>query len=767
MAQSVRQQKKLPIASSAPPSHCQAHSWLLSGLGLIALVALVFGRLVNAELTNYDDNFYVTFNPHVQSGLSLESTSWAFSSYYAANWHPLTWLSLQLDQTLFGPKPAGFHLTNIVLHGTNAILLFFILRRMTGALWRSWFVAALFALHPLHVESVAWVAERKDVLSGLFWMLTLWAYMLYVEKPGIIRYGALISVFGLGLLTKPMLVTLPMVLLLLDYWPLKRSFSKVLLLEKAPLVILVGVSSLITFQAQAAGGALKSLEWIPFPVRLANSLYTYVAYLFQTLWPIDLAVFYAHEFPTWNDWRVIGAAGLLVFLTFSVVYLGKTRPYLPVGWFWYLGTLVPVIGLIQVGIQGRADRYTYLPLIGVFILIVWGCGDLASKPQLKKTVVVAGVGAILICCVLSFLQTGIWQNSVTLWQHALAVAKEHASIHQSLGIALNESSRPEEALPHLKKALDLDPSFADHHYNYGLAIQRDRPAQAAQEFAITVRINPNHLKAHECLARLLGRENKQDEAIHELLEILRLDPHEAQAHISLGLTYMKRFEMVEAQQHFQEALTLQPRNPEVQNYLGLTFAWQQEYETAEGHYRKALALNDRYPEALVNLGTSLAHQGKWKEARYYLERAVKLEPRAVGFHCQLALVLNELGDSAGAAKAYETASRLKPDWPQAACDLAWKLATHSDAKNRSAGDALFLAQEACRATASQPNAKYLDVLAAAQANMGRFEEAIATIKKALALNSLETTSDQVAAMQARLRQYQGHQPYREPSAKTQ
>jgi Flp pilus assembly protein TadD len=355
---------------------------------------------------------------------------------------------------------------------------------------------------------------------------------------------------------------------------------------------------------------------------------------------------------------------------------------------------------------------------------------------------------------------------VTLWQHTLAVAKDHASIHQSLGIALNESGRPEEALAHFRKALDLDPSLADHHYNYGLAIQKNKPAQAAQEFAITVQINPNHLKAHECLARLLGQQNKPDEAIHELQEILRLDPHEVQAHISLGLTYMKRFEMAEAQQHFQEAWELQPRNPEVQNYLGLTYAWQQEYETAEAYYRKAMALNDRYPEALVNLGTSLAHQNKWKEARYYLDRAVKLEPRAVGFYCQLALVLNELGDSAGATKAYGAASRLKPDWRQAACDLAWKLATHPDAKNRSAGDALFLAQEACQATASQPTPKYLDVLAAAQANVSRFEEAIATIKKALALNSQEITGEQVAAMQARLRLYEGHHPYREPSAKS-
>jgi tetratricopeptide (TPR) repeat protein len=635
---------------------------------------------------------------------------------------------------------------------------------MTGAVWRSWFVAALFALHPLHVESVAWVAERKDVLSGLFWILTLAAYVLYTEKPSVLRYGIMFVLFGLGLMAKPMLVTLPLVLLLLDYWPLRRLRSWRVVLEKAPLLILVVLSSVITLHAQTAGGALKTLQLFPFSSRLANVSLAYVGYLGQTFWPINLAVLYPHDFPRWGENRVLGAAALLVSLTVVFLYLGKRRGYFIVGWLWFLGALVPVIGVVQVGIQARADRYTYIPLIGLFILLIWFGAELAGRRRLRKPLLAAAFGAVLACSALSLVQAGYWHDSISLWQHALKVTKSNPIAHQNMGTALAEAGHVEEALPHLTKALELDPNFGEHHYNFALAILKDQPDLATQEFAIAVRLDPDHLQAHKNLARLYGKEGKQEEALQELREILRLDPDDFQAHLSLGLTYMKQFEMVEARRHFVEAVRLQPRTPEPHNYLGLTYAWQGQYAQASLHYREALRLNPSYAEATSNLGVAHARQGNWTEARVYLARAVALEPRAVGFHCQLALVLNELGQSAAAQKEYEAASRLKPDWPQEASKLAWNLATNPDDNHRSSGDALFLAQECCQATASQPRAEFLDVLAAAQAEAGHFDDAVVTAKKALALASPGIGRERFAAMQSRLRLYEAHQPYRETLA---
>ncbi|MFL5244542.1 MAG: tetratricopeptide repeat protein [Gemmataceae bacterium] len=737
---------------------------MLLGVGLVILIAIAFGRLIDADFTNYDDDLYVTRNPHVLTGLTFANVQWAFSTFDYSNWHPLTWLSLQLDRTIFGPKAAGFHATNIILHGLNALLLFCILRRMTGAVWRSWFVAAFFAVHPLHVESVAWVAERKDVLSGLFWMLTLGAYVLYTEKPGVQRYGVVLVLFALGLMAKPMLVTLPFVLLLLDYWPLGRLKSWRVAVEKAPLLILAGLSSAITLRAQSAGGALKSLDLYSFSTRSANAVLAYVSYLRQTFWPRNLAVLYPHDLPDWTEGRVVGAAGLLLCLTAVFICLGKKRHYFAVGWLWFLGALAPVIGLVQVGVQSHADRYTYLPIIGLFILIIWGITDLAARGRFKKLLMGAGFGAVLTCSMLSLIQAGYWQDSVILWDHALMVAKSNPVAHHNLGIALAQAGKPDEALFHLSKALELDPGSSENHYNLAVAVLESDPGRATQEFAETVRLNPDHLQSHRNLARLYGKEGKQKEAIEELHEILRLDPDDFQARISLGLTYMKQFDMEQARRQFAEAARIQPRTPEPHNYLGLTYTWHGDYAQACLHYREALRFNPSYAEAMSNLGVALGRQGNWKEARVFLTRAVAIEPRAVGFHCQLALVLNELGQPAAAQKEYEAASRLKPDWPQEASKHAWRLATDRDDNHRSAGEALFLAQEACQATATQPRAEFLDTLAAAQAEAGRFDEAVATAKKALALASPALGSERIAAMQSRLRLYEAHQPYREASA---
>ena len=399
------------------------------------------------EFVNYDDPVYITENPHVQGGLCWQSIRWAFGTGYASNWHPLTWLSLMLDYELFGLEPRGFHLTNLLFHVANSLLLFWVLARMTGAFWRSAFVAAVFAVHPLHVESVAWAAERKDVLSSFFWILTMGSYAGYVQRGGWIRYSATLLLFALGLMAKAMLVTLPIIMLVLDYWPLSRrqaaqlsvgglsrvqNFSKgkrkdptirYLLLEKLPFFILAGISSVITLQVQQQGGAVAALDVLSLGIRFGNALSSYIIYLGQTFLPLRLAVYYPHPHVL-AAWHIGGAALLLAAIS-AAVWIGR-RGYLLCGWLWYLVTLGPVIGLVQVGTQGRADRYMYIPMIGVLIMLAWGLGELAEKWRLRKaTFRTAAVVCLAALTAGTFRQVGYWRNGLTLFEHALAVTKRN------------------------------------------------------------------------------------------------------------------------------------------------------------------------------------------------------------------------------------------------------------------------------------------------------------------------------------------------------
>ncbi|MBW1896674.1 MAG: glycosyltransferase family 39 protein, partial [Deltaproteobacteria bacterium] len=447
-------------------------------IGLTLLTFLVFWQVTSHEFVIFDDEVYVTQNDEVQKGLSWDGVAWAFTTTHANFWHPLTWLSHMLDCRLFGLNPAGHHLTSLLLHIANTLLLFLVFHRMTGALWPSAFVAALFACHPLHVESVAWVSERKDVLSTLFWMLTLGAYVRYVEHPRGRAYLLAVVFFSLGLMAKPMLVTLPFVLLLLDYWPLDRldfgqqshrpgdqaghpgypksSFFH-LLLEKVPFLVLSAVSCIVAYTAQAHGGAIKSSGVFSIDVRIANALISYVSYLEKTFWPHHLAVFYPHP-GTWPVWQIAGAGLLLVSISALVLLGMRKKPYLTLGWFWYLGTLVPVIGLVQVGIHAMADRYTYVPLIGVFIMIAWGLQDIAKRWRPQR--VVLGLSAAAVICaftISSARQLNHWQNSSTLFQHALNVTEDNYGAHNNLGLALAQRGKLDEAIDHYLRALEIKP----------------------------------------------------------------------------------------------------------------------------------------------------------------------------------------------------------------------------------------------------------------------------------------------------------------------
>jgi tetratricopeptide (TPR) repeat protein len=506
-------------------------------LALVLLTTAAFGRSLNNGFVNYDDPEYVTSNPGVKGGLSAAGLRWAFTASDVLNWHPLTWISLQLDYQLYRLRPWGYHLTSVLLHAGSSVLLFLALRRMTGAVWRSAAVAALFALHPLHVESVAWVAERKDVLSTFFGMLALWAYADYARRPGVGRYLLVFAALALGLLAKPMLVTWPCLLLLLDYWPLGRLRRggpvplRLVLAEKLPLFALAAVSCAVALFAQGRGGAIESLQEVPLGVRCANALVSYVAYLGMALWPAHLAPFYPHPGGALPWWQPAAAAVLLAGITALAAATAWRRPYLLVGWLWYVGTLVPVIGLVQVGDQTRADRYTYVPLVGLFLAAAWGLADLAAhRPALRWPVIAAAVLGLAACFVCTVRQVGYWHDSQALWAHALRVTADNYVAENNLGLALLQDGRPEEAEGHFRAAVRFKATYARGYANLGLALdEQGKLAEAAACYSRALEIRPDLAATHNNLGIVLGKLGRGDEAIAQLTEAVRLDPESAEA----------------------------------------------------------------------------------------------------------------------------------------------------------------------------------------------------------------------------------------------
>ena len=661
---------------------------LLLGLLLCFTALLAYWPAARCGFVNFDDTDYVTENFQVQTGLTLKGLAWAFRTGHAANWHPLTWLSHMLDAQLYGLQPAGHHLTSLCLHLANTVLLFLLFNRMTGALWRSALVAALFALHPTHVESVAWVSERKDVLSGFFFMLTLLAYARYAEKSvvsdqlsvisnqsSVVRsreeggkgqetesslthhapritlhaprpYLLSLTFFALGLMSKPMLVTLPFVLLLLDYWPLQRSQSASrslkpparkfhpssfifhpLLLEKLPFFLLSALSSAVTYAVQHAGGATVSTAELSLPGRVANVLVSYVRYLGKLVWPADLTVFYPRP-AQWPAWQVAGSALVLALLTLLAARLLSRARYVPVGWCWFLGTLVPVIGLVQVGEQAMADRYTYLPSIGLFILIAWGTEEIARRSHRLKLLTWAGaLCALAALLVATRAQTRHWQNTETLFRQAVAVTKDNPMAQEVLGSALSETGNLPEAEFHCLEALRLRPDF---------------------------------------------------------------------------------------------------------------------------------------PDAEIAYAAILARQGKFAAARTRLAAVLRKHPREASAYFSLAQAFNLSGDTAQAINQYREGLHLQLDHPDALNNLAWIRAAHSNPAFRNGGEAVQLAQRACELTRYQ-RPIMVGTLAAAYAEAGRFDEAIATAQKACALARTTGQEDLAVKNQKLLDLYQAHQPYHEPA----
>jgi hypothetical protein len=523
---------------------------------LVALSLAVYSQVMGHPFISYDDPPYITENPIVREGLTKEGIIWAFTTMHEANWHPLTWLSHMADVELFGLSPGGHHLVNLLLHIANTVLLFLVLFTMSGKLWRSGFVAALFAVHPLHVESVAWVAERKDVLSAFFWILSMWAYARYASRGGAGRYFLLVLSFTLGLLSKPMVVTLPFVLLLLDYWPLKRvgevfdhsleggerngplPFLR-LVREKAPLLGLSLISCVVTYLAQQRGGAVTSMEVLPLGVRVANAVVSYAAYLGKALWPGSLSVYYPYPFRFSAEirvWKVAGAVLALGGLTFLSLWWGRRHRYLPVGWFWYLGTLVPVIGFVQVGGQAMADRYTYVPLIGMFLLIAWGVPDLLAGWRWRRYCLgTLGGFVILAFSVVSWMQAAYWKSNRVLFEHALAVTPKNWLASNHLGLALVGEGKIDEGLHQFEEVLKYTSKFSPVYTltlnNLGAALlQQGRLDDAMGHFRLALWIDPDYLPARRNLAYALQqRGDTEEEAIARYREILQTMPGDQEA----------------------------------------------------------------------------------------------------------------------------------------------------------------------------------------------------------------------------------------------
>jgi tetratricopeptide (TPR) repeat protein len=540
-------------------------------LFLSASIIAVYYQSTCHNFVNYDDESYVTENPNVNKGLSLYGIKWAFTTGHAANWHPLTWLSHMLDSELYGLNPMGHHWTNIQLHIVNAILLFLFLNWTTKAFWRSCLVASLFALHPLHVESVAWVSERKDVLSAFFWILSLWAYAGYVQYAKKTYYLFLVIFFTLGLMSKPMIVTLPFTLLLLDFWPLARFQSIILerkinvfrvlaslVWEKIPLFAFSAISCFITFFVQKYGGAVASIEAIPFKLRVANAFISYVRYIGKMVWPLNLSVFYPQQ--QWPTVQVLASGILLVGLSFVVIRASRSFPYLFTGWFWYLGTLIPVIGLVQVGSQSMADRYTYIPLIGLFVIISWGMSDISTKWQAQRTAVAVFSSIIIIFYMTcTWFQIGYWQNGITLFQHGVKMAPDNSIVHCELAHAMHQHGKFDEAIVHFTKAIEINPKFGIAHNNLGVTLARKGDFKAAVHHHLeALKINPKNPKAHNNLGNVLAQQGNVKDAIDHYKKAIDMDPSYAGAYYNLGKIFANQEKFGSAIHFYQRTLHYSP-----------------------------------------------------------------------------------------------------------------------------------------------------------------------------------------------------------------
>jgi protein O-mannosyl-transferase len=638
-------------------THISAVSTGIVSVLLAVIVWIAFGRALGNDFVGYDDQSYVVLNPRVTNGLTLDGIQWAFTHVHATNWHPLTMISHMLDCQLYGLEPWGHHLTNILLHAAAAILLVFALRDLTGNLWSSAFVAAVFAVHPLRVESVAWVSERKDVLSGVFFMLVLWAYARYVRgnRARSFYYITVVVLFALGLMCKPTLVTVPFVLLLLDYWPLGRSQSSPflrrgikretwcrLVFEKLFLFVLSAASCVATLlaQKQALDASLKP----PLGERIGNAVVSYAVYLGQMIWPARLAVLYPYPEGNLKVSQVILALLLLLIISTSFFLSRRRYPFLLTGWLWYLGMLVPMIGIVQVGSQVRADRYTYLPQIGLYLVVAWGAMELVHQWR-RSRVILASAGLLVITALIarSYLQTSYWQDTETLWKHAIATTSNNYIASNNLAQFLFQSGRFDEAIAESRGTLRIKPDFAAAHNNLGAALVENQQGDNGAR-----------------------RQNGAvDEAMVHYRMALQINPDFTQAHSNLGTALLLKGHVDEAIAHYQKALEIDPDFAEARYSLGNALLAKGRYSESIANYEAALRIRPDYFEAHYNLGRVLATIGKTEEALNEFNEALRVNGNSAKVHCALGTLMGRMGHPEEAIAHLAEALRLDPDYEYA------------------------------------------------------------------------------------------------------
>jgi len=711
---------------------------------LLLATGLVFGQTAGHAFVNFDDSDYVYANRPVFGGLSAEGIGWAFGRHYA-NWHPLTWLSLMVDGQFFGLHAGGYHLTNVLLHATTVVLLFLILQGATGRLWPSALAAALFAVHPLRVESVVWVTERKDVLSGLFFVLTLGAYVSYVRhRFSVLRYLAVMVFLALGLMAKSMLVTLPFLLLLLDYWPLGRmgvaaaehaavpdarrssrfAILARLVFEKVPLFALVVISSVLTVWAQRE--ALGSIEYFPLPWRIGSALICYVAYLGQFFYPVGLAVSYPRLGLDLPLWRVFAAVLVLVAITAAALLARRRRPYLLVGWLWYVGTLVPVIGLLQIGTAAMADRYTYLPQIGLCIALAWGAADVCRSWACPRWV--CGAMSALLLAVLmggAWRQTSFWRESEVLWVHTLACTSSNWLAHNNLARLVEGQGRVDEAIAHYRRAVEITPRYAPIHNDLAKALaHQGQFAEALVHYRKALELDPDYLEAHNNLAKALVSQGQLDAAMVHYRRVVELQPGDAEAQYNLAIVLAGRGRFDEAIARFQRVVEIAPDYAEGHNNLGAALQSRGRIDEALAQYRRALEIKPNYARVYYNIGTALAGRGRFGEAIAQFRRALEIQP-----------------DNADAQN-----------------NLAWLLATCPAASLRNGADAIQHAERANRLCGGR-RVDVLNTLAAAYAEAGQFPRALATARQAVALATQQKHHAWADMLRSRIALYEAGKPF--------
>jgi tetratricopeptide (TPR) repeat protein len=717
---------------------------LAISIGLVLLTLAAYWQVGRADFVTLDDSRYVSNNLHVEHGLTWAGVRWAFTTGYGANWHPLTWLSHMGDVELFDMRPAGPHVVNLLLHVGSAVTLFLVLAAMTGAVWRSALVAALFAVHPLHVESVAWVSERKDVLSTFLGLLALAAYVGYARRGGFLRYLLVFLLLALGLLAKPMLVTLPFVFLLLDYWPLGRwtagpkagpgfpwRTARWLVIEKLPLLLLSAASSVVTYMVQQRGMAVIPFERLPLGLRIENALVSCVVYLGNTFWPLDLAVLYPYH-KDLSVGAVLLAAGVLAACS-AVALWGawQGRRWLAVGWAWYLGMLVPVIGLVQVGLQSRADRYTYLPLVGVFLVVVWGAAELAARWRLRATTAALAAAVVLAACTaLGARQVGYWANSETLFRRALAVraTEDNVGPYNALAVFLFDNGRTREAKRYWDEAL---------------------------------KINPNDSEALTGRANLLKLDKRYDDAARLAEQALRMNPASNPAsgatHNTLAAVRMAQGRTEEALEHLQEAHRLDPENLVVLSNLAKLYLLQEKLDLAADCWQEILRLKPEDSAARDGLADVRMRQGRLEEAAEQFGKLIQLQPENTVARNNLATVLAMQGKYREAVAQWTAMLQMNPHDSKAMNSLALVLSTCPDASIRDGTKAVALAEQVCKLSGRRDPA-VLYTLAAAYAEAGQFPKAVATAAEALALAERQDMKPLAAALRDCLELYRKNSP---------